>query len=176
MEIIKKDVHGWEIERSMMKVEDDCIFVAKKIIVGEFFMMNEMTSKDKTLCKIKEMSIALLIVHDVLELFICVECALNECEQMFVIVKVWVIDSLNELIVVCVEDERCSKSEMFDDDEMESMMKSCDGESVMWMEMEEKRHVVDGGEWFVGMESHSFVDPNASLCEGWKSYGENIHC
>ena len=128
-------------------------------------MMNEMTSKDKTLCKIKELSIAFLIVHDVSELLICVECALNECEELFVVIMmVWTIDSLNELIVVCVEDERCSKSEMFDDDEMESMMKSCDGESVMRMEMEEKRHVVDGGEWFVRIESHSFVEPNTNLC------------
>ena len=129
-------------------------------------MMNEMTSKDKTLCKIKEMSVALLIVHDVSELFVCVESALNECEEMFVIVIiiVWVINSLNELIVVCVDDERYSKSEMFDDDEMERMLKSCDGESVMRTEMEEKKHVVDSDEWFVGLESLSFVEPDANLC------------
>ena len=148
----------------MMKVEDDCIFVAKEITGRDLFVVDEMTSKDKTLCKIKELSIALLIVHDVSELFICVECALNECEQMFVLVIVWVIDALNELIVVCVEDERCSKSEMLGDDEMESMIKSFDGESVMRLEMEAKRHVVDRGEWFVRMESHSFVEPYASLC------------
>ena len=160
-----------------MKVEDDCIFVTKKIIRRDLFVVEQMTSKDKTLCKIKEMSIALLGVHDVSELFIGVECALNECEWSFVVVIIimWMIDSLHELIVACVEDERCSKSEMFDDDEMKSMMKSCDGESVMRTEMEEKRHVVDGGKRFVRMESHSFVEPDTSLCGGGKSYLENTY-
>ena len=53
---------------------------------------------------------------------------------------------------------------MFDDGELKSMMKSCDGKSVTRMESKEKRHVVDGNEWFVRMESHSFIEPNTSLC------------
>ena len=87
-----------------MKVEDDCIFVVKKISGGNVFVVEKMTSKDKTLCKIEEMSIALLIVHDVSELLISVECTLDECEQLFVII-IRLTDALNELIVVCVEDE-----------------------------------------------------------------------
>ena len=91
------------------------------------------------------MRIAFLIVHDVCELLISVECTLDECEQLFVII-VKRVHTLKKLIVVFVEDERCSKCEMFDDGELKSMMKSCDGESVMRMESKEKRHVVDSNE------------------------------
>ena len=87
-----------------MKVEDDCIFVMKRIIGRHFFVMEKMTSKDKTLCKIEEMSIALLIVHDVCELLISVECTLDECEQLFVVI-VERVYTLKKLIVVFVEDE-----------------------------------------------------------------------
>ena len=104
MKIMKKDVHRWKIKESMMKVEDDCIFVVKKISGGNVFVVEKMTSKDKTLCKIEEMSIALLIVHDVSELLISVECSLDECEQLFFII-VERVHTLKKLIVVFVEDE-----------------------------------------------------------------------
>ena len=125
MKIIEKDVHRWIIKESMMKVEDDCIFVVKKISGGNVFVVEKMTSKDKTLCKIEEMSIALLIVHDVSELLISVECSLDECEQLFFII-VERVHTLKKLIFVFVEDERCSKCEMFDDDELKSLMKLSD--------------------------------------------------
>ena len=53
---------------------------------------------------------------------------------------------------------------MFDDDELKSMMKLSDRKSLMRMKSKEERHAVDGNEWFVRMESHSFIEPNTSLC------------
>ena len=69
--------------------------------------MNKMTSKDKTLNKIEQLRVALLVVHDLIELFICVESALNECKQLLV-TTIEVSDLLHELIVFRVEDKRCS--------------------------------------------------------------------
>ena len=67
-----------------------------------------MTSKDDTLSKIEEVSVALLIMHDVSELFICVENAFGEREQLLVVI-IGSNDSLYEAIAVCIKDECCSK-------------------------------------------------------------------
>ena len=67
-----------------------------------------MTSKDESVSKIEEVSVALLIVHDVSELFVCVESALSECESLVAGI-VGSDDSLHEQILLFVEDECCSE-------------------------------------------------------------------
>jgi len=80
IEITKEHIHRWKIKQCMMKVEDDCIFVAEEIIRRDLFVVDEMASKDKTFCKIEELSVAFLVLHNVSKLFICVENAFSECE------------------------------------------------------------------------------------------------
>jgi hypothetical protein len=63
-----------------------------------------MTSKNKTLSKIEELRIACLIMHDVNELFICIESAFDKREQLLCIV-VRINDSLHESIAFCIEDK-----------------------------------------------------------------------
>ena len=93
MEVMEKDVHGWKVEESMMKVEDDGVFVLEESRGRCLFVVEKMTSKDKTLFEIEVMDIALLIIHDVSELFVCVEDAFDESEELFVVV-VEGVDSL----------------------------------------------------------------------------------
>ena len=71
-------------------------------------MINEMTSKDKTLSKIEEMNIVFLIIHDMNELFICSKCTFNECEELLVIIIIRRNDILHEQILLYIEDECCS--------------------------------------------------------------------
>jgi hypothetical protein len=79
----------------MMEVENDCIFVSKKIIRWNLFVMKKMTSKDKTLRKIEELRVMFLIVHDIIELFICIKNAFDKCKWLLVVI-VQVSDSLHE--------------------------------------------------------------------------------
>jgi hypothetical protein len=43
-----KYVHRKKVETGMMKVENDCVIVEKKIIMRYVFVANNVTSKDKT--------------------------------------------------------------------------------------------------------------------------------
>ena len=55
---------------------------------------------------------------------------------------------------------------MFGENELKSVTKLCGRECVVRVETVEKRHVVDGDEWLVRMESHAFIEPNTSLRSG----------
>ena len=61
---------------------------------------------------------------------------------------------------------------MFDENELESMLKLLNGERRVWCEAIEERHVVDGKLWFVRIESSSFVEPYVNL--GIRCWCNNI--
>jgi len=101
---MKKYIHGWKIKQRMMKVENDDIFLCKKIIRRDFIVMNKMASKDKTFSKIEKLRITLFIVHDVNELFICIKSTSNKCKELPVTI-VQINDLLHELIAFGVKDD-----------------------------------------------------------------------
>jgi hypothetical protein len=79
----------------MMKIENDCIFVAEEVIGRDLFVVNKVTTKNKTLSKTEELRIIFLIVYNVIELFICFVSAFSKCKQLVVII-VGVNDLLHE--------------------------------------------------------------------------------